>query len=127
MSWYCDPQLKNCRHIIIRDVERNMMIGAYEYEKQAPQPVLINVELFVRTCDEGDELENAYNYDEVIKAIDKVLGQGHICLQETLVDHLAQELLNNPLVQAVVVRSEKTKAYPDVKSAAVGIFRARHD
>lgn len=127
MPWYCDPQLKNCRHIVIKDVERNMMIGAYDHEKQAPQPVVINVELFVRTADEGDQLENAYNYDEVIEAIDKVLGQGHICLQETLVDSLALQLLNNPQVQAVVVRSEKTKAYPDVKSASVEIFRARHD
>ena len=127
MPWYCDPQLKDCRHIIIRDIERNMMIGAYEHEKQAPQPVVINVELFVRTADESDQLENAYNYDEVITTIDRVLGQGHICLQETLVDSLAQQLLNNPLIQAVVVRSEKTKAYPDVKSAAVEIFRVRHD
>ena len=112
MPWYCDPQLKNCRHIVIKDVERNMMIGAYDHEKQAPQPVVINVELFVRTADEGDQLENAYNYDEVM---------------ETLVDSLAQQLLNNPLVQAVVVRSEKTKAYPDVKSASVEIFRVCHD
>ena len=71
--------------------------------------------------------QNGTNYDEVIEAIDKVLEQGHICLQETLVDSLAQQLLNNPLVQAVVVRSEKTKAYPDVKSASVEIFRVCHD
>ena len=127
MPWYSDPLLKNCRHIIIKDVERNMMIGAYEHEKLTTQPVLINVELFVRTTCEGDRLENAYNYDEVIRAIDAVLGKGHICLQETLVDAIAQHLLKNSQVQAVIVKSEKTRAYPNVRSAAVEIYKTRHD
>ena len=122
MSWYCDPLLKNCRHILITDVKRNMMIGAYETEKLAAQPVIINVELFVNTQNEDDDLNNAYNYDEVIETIDSILNQGHICLQETLVELIAQRLLKNPLLTAVIVRSEKTRAYPDVKSAAVEIF-----
>lgn len=127
MSWYCDPLLKNCRHILITDVKRNMMIGAYEDEKLAAQPVIINVELFVNTQNEDDDLNNAYNYDKVIESIDSILNQGHICLQETLVESIAQRLLKNPLVTAVVVRSEKTQAYSDVKSAAVETFKVRHD
>ncbi len=127
MSWYCDPLLKNCRHILITDVKRNMMIGAYETEKLAAQPVIINVELFVNTQNEDDDLNNAYNYDEVIETIDSILNQGHICLQETLVELIAQRLLKNPLLTAVIVRSEKTRAYPDVKSAAVEIFKVCYE
>lgn len=127
MPWYTDSTLKNCRHIILKDIQKNMMIGAYEHEKLAPQPVLINVELFVKTSLEQDCLENAYNYDEVMKAIDTVLAGGHIQLQETLVESIAQQLLENPLVQAVLVRSEKTNAYEQVKSAGVEIFKVRHD
>ena len=127
MSWYCDPLLKNCRHILITDVKRNMMIGAYETEKLAAQPVIINVELFVNTKNEDDDLNNAYNYDEVIETIDSILNQGHICLQETLVELIAQRLLKNPLLTAVIVRSEKTRAYPDVKSAAVEIFKVCYE
>ena len=127
MSWYCDPLLKNCRHILITDVKRNMMIGAYETEKLAAPPVIINVELFVNTQNEDDDLNNAYNYDEVIETIDSILNQGHICLQETLVELIAQRLLKNPLLTAVIVRSEKTRAYPDVKSAAVEIFKVCYE
>ena len=104
-----------------------MMIGAYEHEKSAAQPVVINVELFINTKNEGDDLGNAYNYDEVIETIDGILSEGHICLQETLVDLIAERLLRNPLLIAVVVRSEKTQAYPGVKSAGVEIFKVRHD
>ena len=103
------------------------MIGAYETEKLAAQPVIINVELFVNTQNEDDDLNNAYNYDEVIETIDSILNQGHICLQETLVELIAQRLLKNPLLTAVIVRSEKTRAYPDVKSAAVEIFKVCYE
>ena len=127
MAGYCDRLLKNCRHILITDVKRNMMIGAYETEKLAAQPVIINVELFVNTQNEDDDLNNAYNYDEVIETIDSILNQGHICLQETLVELIAQRLLKNPLLTAVIVRSEKTRAYPDVKSAAVEIFKVCYE
>lgn len=127
MSWYNNPLLKDSRHIFIKDIEKNMLIGAYEHEKVAAQPVIINVELFVNTQNEGDDLSNAYNYDEVIETIDAILSEGHICLQETLVDLIAERLLRNPLLVAVVVRSEKTQVYLGVKSAGVEIFRVRHD
>ena len=104
-----------------------MMIGAYEHEKQSAQPVIINVELFVLTRAEGDKLQHAYNYDEVIRAIDQVLAGGHICLQETLVERIADELLRNSLVKAVLVKSQKTRAYERVKSAGVEIFKVQHD
>ena len=74
-----------------------------------------------------EHLCKEYGSKRVLEDVTLQLEQGHICLQETLVDSLAQQLLNNPLVQAVVVRSEKTKAYPDVKSASVEIFRVCHD
>ena len=54
MTWYTDPLLKNCRHIIIEDIQKEMMIGAYEHEKSSTQPVIINVELFVLTHAEDD-------------------------------------------------------------------------
>lgn len=127
MTWYTDPLLKNCRHIIIEDIQKEMMIGAYEHEKQSAQPVIINVELFVLTRAEGDQLQHAYNYDEVIRAIDQVLAGGHICLQETLVERIADELLRNSLVKAVLVKSQKTRAYERVKSAGVEIFKVQHD
>ena len=96
------------------------MIGAYEHEKLAPQPVILNIELFVRTNCEGDRLENAYNYDEVIQAVDSVIKQ------ETLVDSIADGLLKNPMVYAVLVKSEKTGAYEQVKSASAEIFKVHH-
>ena len=32
MCWYTDPLLKTCRHIVIKDIQKNISIGAYEHE-----------------------------------------------------------------------------------------------
>ena len=64
MCWYTDPLLKTCRHIVIKDIQKNISIGAYEHEMHGKQPVIINVEVFVQTENEKDQLDNAYNYDE---------------------------------------------------------------
>ena len=75
MTWYLVPELRHCRRIILRDIEREIFIGAYEHEKQAPQPVLLNIEVYVRTQAEDDQLEKAYNYDLVLQTIDRVLKE----------------------------------------------------
>ena len=129
MTWYLDPQLRNCRRILLKNIRRNVRIGAYDHEKSAPQPVVFNVEVFVNTHDEDDRLDNAYNYDSVIRTIDHHVAGQHIALQETLIDKLAESLLKHPLIKAALVRSEKTQAYPTAASAGIEIFRLKdaHD
>ena len=125
MTWYLDSQLCDCRRIILKNIRRDVRIGAYEYEKTAPQPVIFNLELFVKTHDENDRLDNAYNYDIAVQIIDRFVAGQHIALQETLVEAIAQELLQDNRVIAVVVRSEKTQAYETVESAGIEIFRKK--
>ena len=48
MTWYTDPLLKNCRHIIIEDIQKEMMIGAYEHEKSSTQ--IINLLVWSGLC-----------------------------------------------------------------------------
>lgn len=125
MSWYLNPLLKNCRRILLKDVQRNVRLGAYEHERVAAQPVIFNIEVFVKTHHENDDLRNAFNYDLVVAAIDEVIEIGHIDLQETLVDQIADKLLIHQEVIAICVRSEKTKAYDRVYSAGIEIFREK--
>lgn len=126
MTWYLHPQLSNCRRIILKNIRRDLFIGAYDNEKMARQPVVINIELFVTTDHENDDLNNAYNYDQAIEAVDRLVDGPHIDLQETLIDKIAQDLLVDERVRAVSVRSEKTQAYPTVDSAGVEIFRIKN-
>ena len=43
MSWYLNPKLKRCRRILLRDIERQVRIGAYDHERLAAQPVVFNI------------------------------------------------------------------------------------
>lgn len=126
MTWYLHPQLRNCRRIILKNIRRDIFIGAYDNEKETRQPVVINIELFVTTDHENDDLNNAYNYDQAVEVVDRLIDGPHIDLQETLIDKIAQDLLTDKRVSAVLVRSEKTQAYPTVDSAGVEIFRIKN-
>lgn len=126
MSWYLHPELCQCRRIILKNIQRELFIGAYDSEKDSRQPVIFNIEIFVATSDENDDLSNAYNYDLGVAAVDHHINGGHTALQETLIDKIADELLSDQRVKAVLVRSEKTQAYATVESAGIEIFRIRN-
>ena len=55
------------------------------------------------------------------------IGQGHIHLQETLVDDLANALLQHEQVRAVRVSTEKPDVYPDCEAVGVEVFRIKED
>ena len=55
MTWYLNSNLKRCRRIILRDITREVRIGAYDHERLAAQPVIFNIEVFVTTANERDD------------------------------------------------------------------------
>jgi dihydroneopterin aldolase len=53
------------------------------------------------------------------------VSRGHIHLQETLCDDVADLMLAHPKVRAVRVSTEKPDVYPDCQSVGVEIFRIK--
>jgi dihydroneopterin aldolase len=53
------------------------------------------------------------------------LQRGHINLQETLLDDLAEAILKLEGVRAVRLSSEKTRIYPDLAGIGVEVLRFR--
>ena len=72
-----------------------------------------------------NELSEVFNYDRIIEAIEAVVLEGHIDLQETLCDDVAHTLLQHPKVCAVRVSTEKPDAYPDCEAVGIEIFRIK--
>ena len=62
------------------------------------------------------------DYDFVRMTIRRRIEQGHINLQETLVDDIARSLLAHPGVAAVRVASEKPDVYEDVEAVGIEVF-----
>lgn len=119
------PQLSDCRRLFIRDFELPVHIGVHDFERQGPQRMRFNVDLYVRLADttpRADRLHEVVDYDFVRQRILERVRRGHIQLQETLADDVLQALLAHPGVRAARVTTEKPDVYPDCAAVGVEVF-----
>ena len=119
------PKLMNCRRLFLSNYEVYINIGVHDFEKRGEQRVLINVDLFVPLKDntpQKDSLEEVVDYDFIRKSIIERVSKGHIHLQETLCDDVANIMLAHPSVRAVRVSTAKPDVYPDCDAVGVEIF-----
>ncbi|HEX7156831.1 MAG TPA: dihydroneopterin aldolase [Burkholderiaceae bacterium] len=126
MTWLLDPRLARCRRIFLRDFALDASIGVHAAEKRGSQRLLVSVDVFVplsRSTPRSDRIQEVVDYDFIRAAIERRIAQGHIHLQETLVDDLARGLLEHPDVVAVRITSEKTEVYPRVAGVGVEVLR----
>ncbi len=104
------PSLADCRRLFLRNYEVLMKIGAYESEKGDEQRVIFNVDLFVTlnaSTPVADKLTEVVDYNLMRNTIGQRVARGHVHLQETLCDDVAQAMLDHPQVRAVRVSTEK--------------------
>jgi dihydroneopterin aldolase len=117
--------LNDCRKLFLRNYRIDANIGVHEFEKQGPQILLINAELYVPlalTTPKDDHLSEVLDYDFMRSTIHRRVSQGHIHLQETLCDDIARLLLDNSIAVAVRVSTEKPDVYTDCDSVGVEVF-----
>jgi dihydroneopterin aldolase len=116
------------RRVFLRNITLNMNIGVHEFEKQATQRVVVNVDLYVslaETTPTDDDLAEVVDYDFVRNTILDIISHGHIELQETLCDEIIKRMLQHPLVLATRVSTEKPDVYTDCESVGVEVFATR--
>jgi dihydroneopterin aldolase len=125
MSGLLDPRLAACRRIFLRNYVVDANIGIHEHEKRGAQRLALNVDLYVAlsmSTPRHDRLHEVVDYDFVRLTIKHRIEQGHINLQETLIDDLARAMLAHPAVRAVRVSSEKPDVYDDVDAVGIEVF-----
>ncbi len=116
------------RRVFLRNITLNMNIGVHEFEKQATQRVVVNVDFYVslaETTPTDDDLAEVVDYDFVRNTILDIISHGHIELQETLCDEIIKRMLQHPLVLATRVSTEKPDVYTDCESVGVEVFATR--
>ncbi len=119
------PQLLDCRRLFLRNHEVRIDIGVHDFEKQGPQRVLINVDLYVplaQSTPRADRLDEVVDYDFIRRSVAERVARGHIQLQETLADDLLAALLAHPQVRAARVSTEKPDVYPDCEGVGIEVF-----
>ena len=122
------PRLLDCRRLFLRNYEVLINIGVYDFEKKAEQRVLINVDLYIPlalSTPKDDQLDEVVDYDFMRETIAKRMAQGHVQLQETLVDDVLDAMLAHPRVRAARVSSMKPEVYPDCEGVGVEVFKIK--
>lgn len=120
-------QTARWRLVRIRDLILPVNIGIYDFEKQGPQRVSINVECKVREGDIpiGDDIANVVSYEDIINGIRSIIAEGHINLVETLAERIAEFCLADPRVGYVRIGVDKLDIVPEAASVGVEIERSR--
>ena len=124
------PRLMDCRRLFLANYEVWINIGVHEFEKKGEQRVLINVDLSVPlslSTPKADQLHEVLDYDFIRRTIASRVSQGHIHLQETLVDDVLALMLAHPNVRGARVSTEKPDVYPDCESVGVEVFGLKEE
>lgn len=119
-------QLADCRRIFLKELSIEASIGFHDFEKLAPQRVLISVDLYVpvsASTSVRDDVSDVIDYDFIRTGIARIAQSRHFNLQETLVDEICQLCLSRAGVRAVRVESQKPDVYPDCKTIGIEVFR----
>lgn len=98
--------------VLIENIETKAVIGAYESEQHAPQPLILDLEL---TTDfskafTSDDLEDALNYDAITKTVRSFCEQSHYQLLEAMACGILREVMSNYAVDKVGIKIRKPKA-----------------
>ena len=126
MNGLLDPRLADCRRLFLRNYVVDANIGIHALEKAGAQRLALNVDLYIPlalSTPRHDRIHEVIDYDFIRLTIRHRLEQGHINLQETLVDDIARSLLAHPAVRAVRVASEKPDVYADVDAVGVEVLQ----
>jgi dihydroneopterin aldolase len=112
------------RRIFLRNFETRISIGVHDFEKQAKQRVIINVDLYLEPGGriQRDHISETVDYDFLRREIAALADSGHFHLQETFCERILALCLARPGVTAARVASEKPDVYADCEAVGFEIF-----
>ena len=114
--------------IRIKDLTATTTLGVYDWEKDAPRQVLLNIELQVEEdgASKSDDLANAVDYATLESRIVTHLAARSYQLLEKLVTDIAELLLTeDSRILRVKVEADKHGALQHARSVSVETERTR--
>lgn len=117
-----------CR-VFVRDLILLCSIGIHLHEREAPQRVRVNVDIWAMESPLpiDDNIVNVISYEDVVSGIEALLAEGHINLIETAAEKIAALCLMDRRAVKVQVRVEKLDVFTNAASAGVEIERSREE
>jgi FolB domain-containing protein len=115
--------------ILIKDLLVRGIIGINDWEREAPQDILVNLTLFadLRRAGFSDDIADTVNYRSLTKKILALVENSTRYTVEALATDIAHVCLEDPVVSRVQVRLEKPGALRFARSVGVEIVRTAED
>jgi len=113
--------------VIIKNLVARGIIGVYEWERDKPQEILINISLYgdLRNAGSTDNIDDSINYKTVAKGAQALAENCQRLTVEALASDIAEYCLETQGVQKVLIRVEKPGAVRFAESVGVEIERSR--
>lgn len=116
-----------CKKYFFHDLTIPCSIGVYDHERQTLQPIIVNVDYWLHSskCSScHDQLTEVLDYTTVIKTIVDIVQSKHHELQETLLDHISNTLINRfPQIVLLHLSMSKPQAYAMAKCIGVEVYK----
>ncbi len=108
------------RSVFLHEVEVMCSIGLHDFEKEAKQRVLIDVEVRLDPENEptADNVADTLDYDVVRNTVIDIAQARHYDLQETIARHIYDAISGFKDVIGVMVQTQKPDVYPNCKTVA---------
>ena len=108
------------RSVFLSEVEVMCSIGLHDFEKEAKQRVLIDVEVRLDPNNEpnADNVADTLDYDLVRNTVIEIAEARHYDLQETIARHIFDAITTMKDVIGVSVQTQKPDVYPNCKTVA---------
>lgn len=113
--------------VFIKDLLVRGIIGVYDWEREQPQDILINISIATDTyqASQTDNIEDCIDYDALTKRVLTHVESIQRFTVEALANDIAIICLEEPKTQSVHVRVEKPGAVQFANSVGVEIVRSR--
>lgn len=113
--------------IFIDNLTTQAIIGIHDFEKAAPQKLIISVALGcdIRPAADTDDVKYALDYDAISRFIDNTVQASQFGLLETLAEHLIAELFSTFSMQSIKLTVQKPGAIAYTQQVGLTIYRER--
>ena len=111
------------RSVILSEIEVVCSIGLHDFEKEARQRVLIDLEVVLDPAKEpsSDQVEDTLDYDIIREGVIRLAGERHYDLQETMARCILDFVMSLKDVVGVTVMTSKPDVYPDCRAVSYRI------
>ena len=115
------------KKILIKELNLDLKLGYYEFEKEKPQKVKFSLEIDYEdkkpTSDK--DIKSIVNYGQIVKLIKKLTKNKHYNFLETLAEDVFDILFKDKRIGKIMLQIEKLEILKECTSVGIQITKKR--